>query len=1059
VYNTDADNTIHENLRKQADRIINTWNIIRSSKRCFEEYSDIGAREATAHIERMSEARTNAQRFMEEIRAEWLWRYVSRSRQRWLTGAATGKEQRLKQRDLVGRWELMATHLGREHDETPGSKHSTLEDKIVGGNETRSWYDVTKPDETSKSGRKLHCHPHRQEMRRRWREQHPDISYTVMLAQLSTCMGEADRMNKCRDAVNTPLALQGISDRMQVLLDDNVDRCVHEHGVRTHSPSDGSPVIFRHPAGKLALRNASDQWGRPAGKTTHTGKAVIMPARNSGASFERGLDDCEDSESTEINVNALAIINSELSDTHRDIIASIIGASGERELAEAEATLAQLNDISGYGAAQMQRPGGEALGTAEESNPQDNQSSFFHPSVHPLHRFLHPSMDPLHSKKETDKDKINLQGSVYEGFTEESPYTCNAPDRISTGYIVTQSIGGRESRGSVLVTTPTCEVSTPDGHQGIYVNFPDTPGGGPGVNCRNGYYTQAMQITTNDDKHPYTEQWCEPISVQRRAHYEGRQDFWTSVRSRSNGTHRWLGSLWKQMDQIDETGDEAEKGIKDMALGQTPIPEMRCSSLLPTIAKGKEVVQREYRVDLSETPPATKYRLRVIKLSRPWHAHDLQSEWRRTCDRMHKRDTEQHTLFSKGLLKGLDAMEAISSLVGSPSELLEITCCAINMSHKAYLDQAGQTTRRAAEIIGDLRRDRHSRVGDPAKKDHNERRAVTENLQEWATRLTALAWPQGPALSQADNAVIQKIREWARKYMYLNVDNATWNQVLGVDPPVSYQSAIRALGRIDSELRYHYETAENEEYRRQDTTATGISAVEVLADTNCADAHGEANEQAVTVQDAVNKDTGCPQEGMDISPTSSVLEGGETSETTTNTTNTTTMESKTYAAAAATPPTVTFGPPADIRPWWQKGYDDAEYSETEHHHFTHEGTRITNSKEAGILLHEYVRAGLPRALGIFKKLRPGVHGERLLKERKAVQYKSIDDQHQWLDTIEQGSPELGSVLRRCIGLYADNPAKSKAVIEYYATTGNANPRNGRGMRKELKEATRKHQSP
>lgn len=935
-------------------------------------------------------------------------------------------------------WELMATHLGRDHDETPEDKHTTLEDKIAGGNETLSWYDKSRPWKTSRSGYELRYYPHRDEMRRRWREQHPDTSYSEMLARLSTCMGDRDRMNKCRDVTNTPLALQGISDRMQDLLDDNLERSVHEHGVRTHSPSDGSPIIYRHPAGKLALRNASDQWGRPAGKTTHTGKAVAMSVRNSSASFEQGLDDCDDDELTEMNVNTLAVINNELSDSHRKIVQSKVRTSGAHELAAAETALAQLNCTNEHRPVAEQNSEGEALEITEASSPYGAQSSFFAPSTHPL------------CKKTVNQ--VKAHGTVHEGLTEESHYSCEAPARSDLGYTIIQDIGKDESRAEVLVSTPICETGhAMSGHQGIYVNFPDTPDGGPGTNCRDGYYTQAMQISTNDEKHPYVEQWCEPTSVQRKAHYEGRQDFWTSVRSRGGHTHRWLGSLWKQMEQINEVGDEARKGIKQMALGPTPIPEMRCSSSLPVVADGKVVVQREYVVDLSETPPVTTYRLRIIRLNRPWCAHDLQAEWRRTCDRMSKQSAERRALIEEGL----GIMETVSSLVESRSELLEITCCPINMEHLQYIDDAGDITRTAKQMIHDLRNDRHSRIGNPVKKDHNEREAVTRIVEEWATRIMNVAWPPWPE-STADEALKQKIRSWARKYMYIHMDDLTWVQVLGGPPPVTYQNTLRALMRIDSELRYYWEKAENEEYRRLDTVATGINAVETLTD--CADAHGEASKQAVAAQDVVSIDTGYLPRDVDASSVNSLETGGETTSTTTtttdtnivmdeNTTTTTTENTTTTTAAAATPAAAHSS--VDSRPWWQKGYDDIDGEDIVTHHFKYKNARVTNIKDASTLLHEYLRISFPRALGLVK-LQPSTHAQRLVDEQGAVQWKGTDERHLWLEAIERDAPDLGRVLRRCIGLYASsNLAKSKDALEYYAATGDPNPRAKRYMRKQI----------
>ena len=63
-----------------------------------------------------------------------------------------------------------------------------------------------------------------------------------------------------------------------------------------------------------------------------------------------------------------------------------------------------------------------------------------------------------------------------------------------------------------------------------------------------------------------------------------------SIRAHS---HRWLGSLWKQTNRIKAAGDEDDKNITAMSgADKGPVKTMYCSSILPDIPAGEEVVQR-----------------------------------------------------------------------------------------------------------------------------------------------------------------------------------------------------------------------------------------------------------------------------------------------------------------------------------------------------------------------------------------------------------------------------------------------------------------------------------
>ena len=108
-------------------------------------------------------------------------------------------------------WWDLAYCLGEDHDEKPEDKRTTLEDKLVGGNETVSWYDRKEvwegKQKITEKRDKLYHYPYRDKMRRQWQERCTHTKYTEMLARLSMCMGKADRMHKIRDTKNTPLSV------------------------------------------------------------------------------------------------------------------------------------------------------------------------------------------------------------------------------------------------------------------------------------------------------------------------------------------------------------------------------------------------------------------------------------------------------------------------------------------------------------------------------------------------------------------------------------------------------------------------------------------------------------------------------------------------------------------------------------------------------------------------------------------------------------------------------------------------------------------------------------
>ena len=1052
VYNIDADNKMHENLRKQADRIINTWSVIKSSKRCFEEYSDIGVQKAAAHIDRMREAREEAQVYMEEIREEWLWRYVSRSRQRWATGAATNAQWRSKERTLVEDWELLAYNLGKYHDERAKDKNTTLEDKMTGGNETVSWYDRGIAWMSKGTRGELTKYPYRDEMRSQWNKEHPHISYPLMLARLSMCMGEIDRMEKCRDVCNTPLAVQGINSRMRELLDDNLEGITHKHGVRAHSPSDNSPVIYFHPARELALRNASDQWGRPAGKSTHTGRAIAMPAKGNGVSLEHSLDE---EELTEVNINTIAAINSEVEAEHRDRILAMVTTSAHRKLKQAEHNLEILN----YSEAphdQAQYVGWESLVRLDEPTLAAALTTVHGKHSDPLLdtqacALLVPQKHPIHADA---VQRIKAQGKVYEGFAEESNYACEAPERTNLGYDVTQSIGKEEANGSVLVSAPMQNIYQVNGQRGICVDFPDTIGSGPGRRCRGGYYTQAMQIhaTLDGHRHPYVEQWCEPTSPT----YGGRQDFWTAARSRDDSGHRWMGSLWKQLEQITEVGDEVEKGITGMALGSAPNPEMRCSSHLPSIAAGKEVVQREYRTDSPYSPSCTTYRLRVIRLSKPWQAGELQKEWQQVCDRLHMQEARVHAL----LMQGLRIMGCIEALADAAELLI-------------YARQVANPVAHTCKVKEEL-----------------------SKLEQWAIRLDKVAWPQDPQYA-VPSTIADRIEKWMQQYMHSDADLQTWMQVFEGPPPAVYTNILRTLNKLGIKANcleaQQQPNTEDADAICEAPTADDTQRFKYVDSQSSMEqpftSHPECMDTYISFIESVKRGgtttTTTTTEGIAAaadmiavcqdSPTASCQESPITNplEIVANTDDMASQHDLCFrkksfpgCISVQTLATIKEESCTGSKPWWHKGYDGVDASGTtvqctfqrlvSNAEGGQELIKMANKKDINSLLHDFIQLELGRGLGIIKN-HSTIHAQQLgnVASARALSSKSTEEKQQWLEEIEASAPDLSRVLRRYIGLFGlGRSTKGREALEYYSLTGDPNPRTRTHIKQQLSMARR-----
>ena len=112
--------------------------------------------------------------------------------------------------------------------------------------------------------------------------------------------------------------------------------------------------------------------------------------------------------------------------------------------------------------------------------------------------------------------------------------------------------------------------------------------------------------------------------------------------------------------------------------------------------------------------------------------------------------------------------------------------------------------------------------------------------------------------------VRHKIREWAIKFLYYDINTETWVNNPEWPPPIKYIDIIKALLRITSEVRYEWERAQDAEYRRIDTVATGIHAIQ--------------EEDSDGQHEGTNQHPGCHPRHVDTSIEQLVKEGGTTTE-------------------------------------------------------------------------------------------------------------------------------------------------------------------------------------
>ena len=155
------------------------------------------------------------------------------------------------------------------------------------------------------------------------------------------------------------------------------------------------------------------------------------------------------------------------------------------------------------------------------------------------------------------------------------------------------------------------------------------------------------------------------------------------------------------------------------------------------------------------------------------------------------------------------------------------------------------------------------------------------------------------------------------------------------------------------------------------------------------------------------------------------------------------------------------------KPWWTKGYDDVD---TEGNIMQHSFRRsspgtgkdqkfiaVTDRTEANALLRLYVQEELSRSLGIIKG-----HSSsyalclRSIKHARDLTDRSPKERQQWFEDIEANAPDLGRVMRRCIGAYGNNRStRSRTMLEHYSLTGDPDPKSAAQLRQRSGHKHRK----
>ena len=237
-----------ESVMRDVDRVINVYTQLTTTRDNLNTLTDMGDAERQTAFERLTETRTEAQRHMENLKVRWLWGGAQQIRERLSQSAAFASEAQELHPAQVGAWMEVHQNMSKAHEGV-----------------NTEWYD-------NKEARRTLRNAVMQD--KAWNYKEEQISYGAYILMLSTCIGQARRWARIRDAENLPTSLPDINERMRTFKEDLYVTWVHREGVRANSPTTGSAAVYQMPARDLGLSHSTNSHIKQASEKLHTGKGM-----------------------------------------------------------------------------------------------------------------------------------------------------------------------------------------------------------------------------------------------------------------------------------------------------------------------------------------------------------------------------------------------------------------------------------------------------------------------------------------------------------------------------------------------------------------------------------------------------------------------------------------------------------------------------------------------------------------------------------------------------------------------------------------------------------------
>ena len=198
----------------------------------------MGDAERQTAFERLTGTRDEAQHHMTNLKVRWLRGGAQQIRERLSQSAASAEEAQELHPEQVGAWMEAHQEMSKAHERV-----------------NTEWYD----DRNSRATlRELVM------QKEKWNCREEKTSYGAYICILSTCIGQARRWARIRDAKNLPISIPDINERARMLRDELYVTWVHREGVRANSPTTGSAAVYQMPARDLGLSHSTNNHIKPA---------------------------------------------------------------------------------------------------------------------------------------------------------------------------------------------------------------------------------------------------------------------------------------------------------------------------------------------------------------------------------------------------------------------------------------------------------------------------------------------------------------------------------------------------------------------------------------------------------------------------------------------------------------------------------------------------------------------------------------------------------------------------------------------------------------------------